>query len=167
MNNWHQHRISKLIVEKLFGTISGKKILILGFAFKANTNDTRESAAIQICRNLLEEGANLIIHDPIVNEKQIAKDLKSNPINKQNINQVYKDDNYSGEWSFADDLASSFVDTHAIVILTEWEEYSNLDWTNCTKSMKKPAWIFDSRLIIDPIKLLKSNINLWQIGNGT
>ena len=167
MNNWHQHRISKLIVEKLFGTISGKKILILGFAFKANTNDTRESAAIQICKNLLEEGANLIIHDPIVDVKQIAKDLKSNPANKQNIKKVYKNDNYSGEWSFADDLASSFVDTHAIVILTEWEEYSNLDWVNCTKSMKKPAWIFDSRLIIDPIKLLKSNINLWQIGNGT
>ena len=76
MNNWHQNRISKLIVQKLFGTISGKNILILGFAFKANTNDTRESAAIQICRDLLEEGANLIINDPIVTEKQIANDLE-------------------------------------------------------------------------------------------
>ena len=87
MNNWHQHRISKLIVQKLFGTISGKKILILGFAFKANTNDTRESAAIQICRDLLEEGANLIINDPIVNEKQIANDLESNITKTQKISE--------------------------------------------------------------------------------
>ena len=56
LNIWHQHRISKLVVEKLFGTLSGKKISILGFSFKANTNDTRESAAIQICKDLLDEG---------------------------------------------------------------------------------------------------------------
>ena len=59
------------------------------------------------------------------------------------------------------------MDSHAIVILTEWEEYTNFDWVNCSKSMKKPAWIFDSRLIIDPLKLGDSNINLWQIGDGT
>ena len=66
LNNWHQHRIAKLIVNKLFGTISGKKIIVLGFSFKANTNDTRESAAIQICKDLLDEGATLYIHDPKV-----------------------------------------------------------------------------------------------------
>ncbi len=167
MNNWHQHRISKLIVQKLFGTISGKKILILGFAFKANTNDTRESAAIQICKNLLEEGANLVIHDPIVNEKQIATDLESNPINKKGENPIYKSEIFNGHWSFADNLDSAFVDTHAIVILTEWEEYTKINWINCIKSMKKPAWIFDSRLIIEPNKLEGSDLNLWQIGNGT
>ena len=66
LNNWHQHRISRLITKKLFGTLSGKKIVVLGFAFKSNTNDTRESAAIQICKNLIEEGAALFIHDPKV-----------------------------------------------------------------------------------------------------
>ena len=76
LNNWHQNRISKLIVQKLFGTITSKKICILGFAFKANTNDTRESAAITICRELLEEGANLVIHDPKVKSKQIESDYQ-------------------------------------------------------------------------------------------
>ena len=74
LNNWHQHRISRLVVEKLFGTLA-EKICILGFSFKANTNDTRESAAIRICKDLLEEGANLSINDPKVSPKQIETDL--------------------------------------------------------------------------------------------
>ena len=76
LNNWQQHRISKLIVRKLFGTLSNKKIVILGFAFKANTNDTRESPAINVCKDLLEEGASLVIHDPKVSSDQINIDLK-------------------------------------------------------------------------------------------
>jgi UDPglucose 6-dehydrogenase len=75
LNNWHQHRISKLVVKNLFGNVSSKKIRILGFAFKANTNDTRESAAISICKDLIEEGAILYINDPKVDSNQIAKDL--------------------------------------------------------------------------------------------
>ena len=75
LNTWHQHRISKLVVKKLFGTITQKKITVLGFAFKANTNDTRESAAITICKDLLEEGANITIHDPKVTAQQISNDL--------------------------------------------------------------------------------------------
>ena len=79
LNNWHQKRISEIIVKKLFGTVTNKKLVILGFSFKANTNDTRESAAIHICKNLLNEGANLVIHDPKVNSSQITNDLKINP----------------------------------------------------------------------------------------
>ena len=79
INNWHQHRIAKLIIKKLYGTLSGKKIAILGFAFKSNTNDTRESASIQICKDLLDEGAKLSIHDPKVSPSQIALDLKIDP----------------------------------------------------------------------------------------
>ena len=91
LNNWHQHRISKLIVKKLFGTVSGKKICILGFAFKANTNDTRESAAINICNDLIEEGAVLFIHDPKVDPKQIEKDLNRKENNQLKEN---KDANF-------------------------------------------------------------------------
>ena len=167
INTWHQKRISEIVVKKLFGTISGKKILILGFAFKANTNDTRESAAIQICRNLLEEGAELIIHDPIVDPKQIASDLGSNLIKNQNKEIIYKSDNYEGSWIFTDDLNSAYINTHAIVILTEWEEYANINWVACAKLMKKPSWIFDSRLIVNPKNVLDANLNLWQIGDGT
>ena len=167
MNSWHQHRISKLIVQNLFGTISGKKIAILGFAFKANTNDTRESAAIQICKDLLEEGANLLIHDPIVDVKQIAIDLDSTDSTRDNNNNVNKSDKYEGTWSFIEDLNSAFIKTHAVVILTEWEEYANINWEIQSKFMKKPAWIFDSRLIVNSKMLLNTNLNLWQIGDGT
>ena len=78
LNSWQQKRISKLIVEKLFGTVSRKKIAILGFAFKSNTNDTRESPAISIVEDLIENGAEIHIHDPKVTKEQIKKDLNSN-----------------------------------------------------------------------------------------
>ena len=66
LNTWQQHRIARLVVDKLFGTVTGKRLAILGFAFKADTNDTREAPAIRICHDLLEEGAQLFIHDPKV-----------------------------------------------------------------------------------------------------
>ena len=136
LNNWHQHRISKLIVQKLFGTISGKKIAILGFAFKANTNDTRESASIQICKDLLEEGAELTIHDPIVDQKQIRIDLENNS-NREIYHPNLKSKKYEGSWSFTKDINSAFIDSHAAIILTEWAEYSHIDWLIISKMMKK------------------------------
>ena len=84
INNWHQKRISEIVIKKLYGTIKGKKIVVLGFAFKANTNDTRESAAIKICKDLIDEGANLIIHDPKVNPRQIENDLQIKQISEVN-----------------------------------------------------------------------------------
>ena len=87
LNTWHQKRLSTLITRKLFGTLSNKIIVVLGFAFKANTNDTRESAAIQICKDLLDEGAILNIHDPKVSTAQIAKDLNlaASTVNENSI----------------------------------------------------------------------------------
>ena len=161
LNKWHQHRISKLIVKKLFGTISGKKILILGFAFKANTNDTRESAAIQICRDLIEEGANLYIHDPKVDRKQISLDLG---LEEYHNNFQFIDE---GRWKFVCDLNTTFKDTDAVVVLTEWEIYQNLDWETASKLMRKPAWIFDVRSVLNPSNFLKNGINFWRIGDGT
>ena len=75
LNTWQQHRISRLVVNRLFGTVTGKRIAVLGFVFKADTNDTRETPAIRICRDLLEEGAQLAIFDPKVSPEQIAADL--------------------------------------------------------------------------------------------
>ncbi len=167
MNNWNRHRISKLIVQKLFGTISGKKIAILGFAFKANTNDTRESAAIQICKDLLEEGANLTIHDPIVDKYQIQKDLSNNFSQSESNQENQKDNTYEGSWDFSKDINNILQGTHAAVVLTEWEEYSKIDWISASKIMQKPAWIFDSRLIINDKKAREANLKLWRIGDGT
>ena len=164
LNNWHQSRISKLITKKLFGTISGKKIIILGFAFKGNTNDTRESAAIQICRDLIDEGAYLFIHDPKVTKDQIIKDLEVKPID-QNI--VENSLNEKGSWKFITDINESLFNADAIVILTEWEEYKNLDWDLAENRMRKPAWVFDTRSIIDPNSIKKNNFQFWRVGDGS
>ncbi len=167
LNSWHQHRISKLIVQKLFGTISGKRITVLGFAFKANTNDTRESAAIQICKDLLEEGAELIIHDPIVDKEQIKFDLDNDKFIPTSVENLQKNFSYEGSYTFTNKIDSIFDNSHAVVILTEWEEYSNINWSSIAKKMKKPAWIFDSRLIVDTKKVQEANLQLWRIGDGT
>ena len=121
INNWQQERIYKIIVEKLFGNLASKKIAILGFAFKANTNDTRESPAISICTNLLYEGSFLKINDPKVKHssiKKIFKDFKE-PFNN---------------YEFIPDIYDCVEDADGVVILTEWEEYKNINWRNSPKN---------------------------------
>ena len=163
LNNWHQHRISKLIIKKLFGTISGKKISILGFAFKSNTNDTRESAAITICKDLLEEGAVLCIHDPKVDPIQIEKDLG---IPSKLPKDIYKHDN-EGLWLSSKNYEEIFENSDAAVFLTEWEEYKNINWKIISKKMRKPAWIFDARSILIPENIMQEGLYFWRIGDGT
>jgi len=156
LNTLHQIRISELIVKKLFGTVSGKKIIILGFAFKKNTNDTRESPAINICKHLLEEGAYLQIYDPKVSSKQISIDLareESLP-------------NYSeeGSWSFTKDIKNAAVDSDAIIILTEWKEFAEIDWQNIAPLMRNPSWLFDTRNIANIKAAKNAGLRTWQIG---
>jgi UDPglucose 6-dehydrogenase len=163
LNYWHQNRISRLIVKKLFGTLSDKKIAVLGFAFKANTNDTRESAAIQICKELLEEGAILSIYDPKVSRKQIKRDLNF-------LNDPYEiktESNNMNKYFIAENIQETFQDADAILILTEWSEFSNINWESAYKMMRKPAWVFDSRSIVNPKKVLDANLKLWRIGDGS
>ncbi len=166
LNSWHQHRISKLVVKKLFGTVSGKKISILGFAFKANTNDTRESASINICRDLLEEGAILNIHDPKVESWQISKDLESQSL-KLSTNDINSNNtSHNGKWSFSNTIYEAVEGCDAILVLTEWEEYALIDWERVSKIMRHPAWVFDARSILKPDQVTKFGLNLWRIGDG-
>ena len=162
LNNWQKKRISKLVVEKLFGTINNKKIAILGFAFKADTNDTRESPAIDITKELLSEGAKIVINDPKVNQEQICNDLNKIPYKTITNNSSDK-----GYWWFSNDFEEIFTDADAILVLTEWEEYKNLDWDKFSKLMRKPSWIFDSRSIVDPNKIKTFGVQFWKIGDGT
>ena len=166
INTWHQHRIAELITKKLFGTLSNKKIAVLGFAFKSNTNDTRESAAIQICKDLLDEGANLFIHDPKVNSNQIANDLNCNPSDHNNERSLIKNHASSGFWYYSSDIKSALKDADAAVILTEWEEYAEINWNDLANTMRKPAWVFDSRSIINPSKIIHSGLFFWRVGDG-
>ena len=167
INNWHQKRISEIIVKKLFGTVTNKKLVILGFSFKANTNDTRESAAITICKNLITEGATLVIHDPKVNSSQIANDLKINPTKSIN-NYDSAFDEKSGTWEFSESINNIeiFNSAYAVIILTEWEEYRKLNWKSIAKKMVPPAWVFDSRSIVNTDEVQNAGLRLWRLGNG-
>jgi len=167
LNTWHQHRISRLITKKLFGTVTGKKICILGFAFKANTNDTRESSAICICKDLLQEGANLFIHDPKVSAEQISNDLLIQE-NMDLKNFDFESEKLiEGSWSFVRNIEESFKNADAIVILTEWEEYFYINWGMASTLMRQPAWVFDVRSVLIKENLLKYKLNLWRIGDGS
>ena len=159
VNNWQKHRIASLIVEKLFGTVTNKKIALFGFAFKANTNDTRESPSISIAKDLIANGANLMITDPQVLPFQIEKELS--------IEQSESFSDNSGSWQFTKSLNQCVKDADAIVILTAWEEYKNLDFQEFHKLMRKPSWVFDTRKIISRNSLKETGIKFWQVGTGT
>ncbi len=159
INNWQKSRIAKVIVNNLFGNISGKKITILGFAFKANTNDTRESPSISICKELLEEGAHLSIFDPKVENHKIDNVLKD-------IYNISQDDQENGMWETYSSVEEAALDSDAIVLLTEWKEFLHIEWDRIIKIMRQPAWIFDTRTCIDYHRASQAGFNIWQIGNS-
>ena len=154
INTWTQERISKEIVYKLFGTVSGKKIAIMGFAFKANTNDTRESSAIKICKNLIEEGACLSIYDPKVDKRQIEKDLNLNSSDYPTIS----------SWIYAKSIYEAAENSDAIVILTEWNEFKNIEWSKINNIMRSPSWLIDTRNIACHKEALNHGIRVWRVG---
>lgn len=159
INNWQKKRISQIINEKLFGTIAGKKIAILGFAFKANTNDTRESAAITICKELLVEGAKLAIFDERVSYKQIENDLQ---MGENTTNNYFQE----GSWTYSKDILEITTNADAIIILTESDKFRSLDWAEISKNMRSPSWLFDTRGIVNSKEATKNNMNVWSVGCG-
>ena len=161
INDWQQKRIYKEIVTRLFGNLANKKIAILGFAFKENTNDTRESPSISICKNLLNEGAFLSIHDEKVQHNIINKDLSSleTSFEQKGLENSHK-------WECHKDIYKTFQDSDAAIFLTDWGNYSNLNWDKITKIVKRPFWVFDTRLILDVNKIEGLGINIWQLGYG-
>ena len=143
-----------------FGTITAKNIAIFGFSFKSNTNDTRESPAIEICNQLMNEGANLKIYDPRVSINQLEKDLGLNK--KDDKKQVF----FNGSWKFSNDSYKAAEGTDAIVVLTEWEEFKHLDWKLISTHMRSPSWVFDTRSIINFKEAKSYGINIWIIGRS-
>ena len=160
LNTWQQHRIARLVVEKLFGTVTGKWLAILGFAFKADTNDTREAPAIRICRDLLEEGAQLAIHDPKVAVHQMARDLQQEAAPQADACSG------TGSWAEACSVEEALIGADAVLVLTEWQDYRNLNWLALADRMRKPAWVFDARAITDQEQVRAAGLNLWCVGDG-
>ena len=154
LNNWQQQRIARLVISKLFGTVSGKRIGVLGFAFKADTNDTRESPAIRICRDLLEEGAVLQIVDPKVSESQLARDL-GQPAGSGD-----------GSWQQVPEVLQAASGADAMLLLTEWQQFAVIDWPAVAAVMRQPAWLFDARAKADGSRARAAGLQVWTVGEG-
>ena len=164
LNSWQQHRIAKLVVRSLFGTVTGKRLAVLGFAFKGDTNDTRESPAIRICLDLIEEGAHLAIYDPKVSSAQIASDLgQAEASQGQGEPQPGQGE---GHWQLAPSAGEAASGADAVLILTEWREFRQLDWAALAPSMRQPAWLFDGRAIADTAAARAAGLKVWTVGEG-
>ncbi|MDB5050996.1 MAG: UDP-glucose 6-dehydrogenase [Fibrobacteres bacterium] len=149
LNQWQQKRFIHNMLACMFNTVAGKRIALFGFAFKANTGDTRESPALAIARGLLEERAEVIITDPkaLAHAKDDLKDVKTGV-------------------TFETDPYKAAQGAHAIAVMTEWKLYTELDYEKIFASMSQPAFIFDGRNILDHRKLFKMGFNVFAIGKA-
>ncbi|MFY7743118.1 MAG: UDP-glucose 6-dehydrogenase [Flavobacterium sp.] len=157
MNDHQKRRFAKNIVTTLYNTVADKKITFLGWAFKKDTNDTRESAAIYVADDLIFEQANITVYDPKVSEKQILGDLdylQSRP-EAENRKRIQA----------ASTAYEACKGAHAIAILTEWDEFKSYDWEQIYANMNKPAFIFDGRNLLDKEKLTKIGFKYQAIGS--
>jgi len=158
MNQHQKNRFSDNIVSTLYNTVSGKKIAFLGWAFKKDTNDSRESPAIKVADNLLGEQAKIAVYDPKVIDDQIYADLeylntRSSEENKRLL--TIKKDPYE-----------ACKNSHAIAILTEWDEFKKYEWETIYNNMQKPAFIFDGRGVLDKQKIKAIGFTYYKIGSG-
>lgn len=158
MNDHQKRRFASNIVKTLYNTVSGKKIAFLGWAFKKDTNDTRESAAIYVADDLLKEQANIAVYDPKVEEEAMLKDLNY-------LDTRRAEDNRNGLTGYADPYEAC-KDAHAIAVLTEWDEFRNYDWQKIYDNMKKPAFVFDGRNVLDAEKLMKTGFVFCGVGKA-
>jgi len=149
INEWQEARFVKNMLVGMFNTVAGKKIAVFGFAFKANTSDTRESPAIYVARSLLEEKAVVVISDPRALENA-KKDLE------------YIKDGVS----FEEDPYRAADGSHAIAVLTEWDLYRELDYKRILRSMATPAFIFDGRNILEHRRLFEMGFNVLAVGKS-
>jgi UDPglucose 6-dehydrogenase len=139
-----------MIINEMFHTVVGKRIALLGFAFKANTGDTRESPGIHVAAKLLEERAALVISDPqaLDNARRDLAGIAGAP----------------GAVEYEPDPYRAAADAQALAVITEWEIYRDLDFARIFASMRKPAFVFDGRNILDHAKLFKIGFNVFPLG---
>uniref|UniRef100_A0A8D0G1A9 UDP-glucose 6-dehydrogenase n=1 Tax=Sphenodon punctatus TaxID=8508 RepID=A0A8D0G1A9_SPHPU len=145
INEYQRRRFAARIISCLFNTVTDKKIALLGFAFKKDTGDTRESSSIYISKYLMDEGAQLYIYDPKVKKEQIMQDLAQSSTVTDGMERGLS------LVSIASDPYEACDNAHAIVICTEWDVFKELDYEKIYKAMLKPAFIFDGRRILDSL----------------
>ena len=166
LNDYQKHRFAKQIIDSLFNTVSGKKITFLGWAFKKDTNDTRESAAIYVADELLHDRAEIHVYDPQVKPERIYADLEylqqhrrdetpAEPLSNSEIRQLVKV--HTSPYEAAQKA-------HAIALLTEWDEFKMYDWQQIYNNMYKPAFVFDGRNILPANTLTDIGFEVTSIG---
>ena len=153
MNEYQKERFVTRILDSMFNTVSGKRIAILGYAFKKDTNDVRESPAIAICSRLIEEKATLAIYDPKVPKESILSSLGIKKENESSI-QICKS------------ASEACSQSHCVAILTEWDEFKLIDFVEVYQSMIKPAILFDGRNLLDLEKIRSIGFEAKGIGKG-
>ncbi len=151
LNDYQKRRFTQRVVRSLFNTVSDKRIAVFGFAFKKDTNDTRESPAVYVCRDLLEEQANLAIYDPKVPAETVLRDLG---------------EGNAGRIEICDDPYAAARGAHAVVVLTEWDCFRDLDYGKIYADMLKPAFLFDGRNVLDADALRAIGFEVAVIGQG-
>jgi len=156
INDYQKQRFAKKIMNSLFGTVSGKKITLLGWAFKKDTNDTRESAAIYIADILIENGAEISVYDPKVSQQQMLLDLDY-------LNSRSFEENENALIYYSD-LLKACENSHAVAVITEWDEFKHYDWHKIYDCVMRPAKVFDGRNILDKKTLVDIGFEVFSIG---
>lgn len=159
MNDYQKKRFSEKMVGKMFNTVTGKKIAILGFAFKKDTGDVRETPSMFVCRDLFEEGAKVHVYDPQVTREDMWNEMEYTCGVSPKSN-----DKIDAGITTSPDVYSACDGSHALATLTEWDEFKTLDYERIYKSMAKPAFIFDGRNILDHEKLREIGFEVHAIG---
>ncbi|MNX25043.1 UDP-glucose 6-dehydrogenase TuaD [compost metagenome] len=157
MNDHQKKRFSNKIVQTLYNTVADKKITFLGWAFKKDTNDTRESAAIYVADDLINEQAKISVFDPKVSENKMLSDL--------NYLETRSSEENAKALNVSEDAYNACKGAHAIAVLTEWDEFISYDWKKIYDSMHKPAFIFDGRNILNAKQLEKIGFVYRGIGS--
>lgn len=156
MNEHQKRRFADHIIQTLYNTVSGKKVAILGWAFKKDTNDTRESAAIYVSDYLMSEEAQLAVYDPKVATERVYSDMDY-------LNSRSSEDN-KNQLTVCADPYEACKDAHAIAVLTEWDEFKDYDWARIKENMKKPSFVFDGRKLLNRAKLEALGFIYYAIG---
>ncbi|KAF8673886.1 hypothetical protein HU200_048333 [Digitaria exilis] len=168
INDYQKGRFVNRVVASMFNTVAGKKVAVLGFAFKKDTGDTRETPAIDVCKGLLGDKAAVSIYDPQVAGEQVARDLAMNkfdwdhPRHLQPI--IITGTDVARQVAVAADAYEAAAEAHAVCILTEWDEFRGLDYKRMFDAMHKPAFIFDGRNVVDVAKLREIGFVVYSIG---
>ena len=153
INSYQQDRFILNMLKVMFNTLAGKRICLFGFAFKANTGDTRESPAINIAQRLLEEQAKVVITDPAALHNA-----------RTDLSDYCERD--GAAVSFIEDPYEAAKGCDAIAVMTEWAVYGELEYDRIFESMNKPAFLFDGRNILDCKRCFDIGFNVYPIGKS-